>query len=166
MSGMKLYELQAMFNEAAAIAEQQAIDNDGVIDDDWADFLDDLEMARDEKAINVGRYIKNLSAEAAAIKAEKEKLASRQKVAENKVSHLKAYLLTFLADGEKIADETVAIATRNNAPSVFLVDDFECPEEYQRIKVEPDKTAIKGALKDGLEIPGALLIKTRSVTIK
>ena len=55
--------------------------------------LDNLQMARDQKIENIACYYKNLVSDAEAIKAEKEALAERQKVAENKAARLKEYLL-------------------------------------------------------------------------
>ena len=54
--------------------------------------IDGLQMARDQKISNVACWIKNLNAEAAAIKEEKQKLAKRQAVVENKSENLKKYL--------------------------------------------------------------------------
>ena len=165
MSGMKLYELNSMLMEAVTIAEAQAFD-DGVIDNNWSAFLDDLEMAREEKILNVARYIKNLEAEAYALKTEKDRIDARQKTAQNQVASRKQYLMHNLNEKEKIADETASVSIRNNAPAVKLSDNFDCPEQFQRVKIEPDKTAIKNALKDGVKVKGAMLVKSQSVTIK
>ncbi len=56
--------------------------------------LDNLQMARDQKIENIACYYKNLVSDAEAIKAEKEALAERQKVAENKAARLKGISLT------------------------------------------------------------------------
>ena len=55
--------------------------------------LDELNLARAEKVENVALWIKDLKAEAEAIKAEKLALAERQKMAENKVDSLKRWLV-------------------------------------------------------------------------
>ena len=57
-----------------------------------SDRLDQLEMERDTKIENIALYIKNLTADAEALKAEKQSFAERQKAAENKVESLKKYL--------------------------------------------------------------------------
>lgn len=54
--------------------------------------MDQLEMARDTKIENIALYIKNLTADAEALKAEKQSFAERQKAAENKAEALKRYL--------------------------------------------------------------------------
>ena len=48
------------------------------------DELDALQMERDEKIENIALWVKNLTADAAAIKAEAQNLTKRQKAAENK----------------------------------------------------------------------------------
>ena len=67
-----------------------------------SDRLDQLEMERDTKIENIALYIKNLTADAEALKAEKQSFAERQKAAENKVESLKKYLATYLA-GQKFS---------------------------------------------------------------
>ena len=129
-------------------------------------FLEEIEMERDNKILNVARFIKNEKATADALKAEKLKLADRQKVIENRITSMKSYLLLSLKDGEKVQDETAVVSIRNNAASVQLVDDFNIPEQFQRITVAADKTAIKDALKGGIAIEGASLVRSQSVTIK
>lgn len=52
--------------------------------------MDQLEMARDTKIENIALYIKNLTADAEALKAEKQSFAERQKAAENKAEALKS----------------------------------------------------------------------------
>ena len=64
--------------------------------------LDNLQMARDQKIENIACYYKNLVSDAEAIKAEKEALAERQKVAENKAARLKEYL-SYALHGEKFS---------------------------------------------------------------
>lgn len=42
--------------------------------------------------------------------------------------------------------------------SLALADDFTPPQGYARIKIEPDKAAIKAALEAGETMPGASLV--------
>ena len=51
--------------------------------------MDQLEMERDTKIENIALYIKNLTADAEALKTEKQSFAERQKAAENKAESLK-----------------------------------------------------------------------------
>ena len=57
--------------------------------------LESLQMERDQKIENIGCWIKNLLADAKALKEEKDNLAARQKAAENKVASLKTFRKSF-----------------------------------------------------------------------
>ena len=85
---MTLYEI----NQAIMEAFYRCVDPEtGEILDDTKE-LDDLTIAKDEKVENIALFIKNLTAEAEAIKKEKQALEKRQKTAENRAEWLKKYL--------------------------------------------------------------------------
>lgn len=127
--------------------------------------LDQLQMDRDSKIENIALYIKNLLSDAEGIKAEKENLAQRQKVAENKANSLKKYLSGYLA-GQKFSTARVAISFRKSE-SVNIKDSTAIPKEYLKYKdPEPDKTAIKSVLKSGKAVPGAELVQNQNIQIK
>lgn len=154
---MKLYEL----TEAMRDFELE-VDEDGVITN--GDELDALKMKWEEKMENVALYIKNLRAEAEAVKKEKQALADRQRVLDNKADWLKQYLQNNL-HGEKYSTSRVAISYRKSQAVVCEAPE-KLPEQYQRIKVEADKTALKDALKAGEVIDGARLEDNVSIIIK
>lgn len=131
-----------------------------------ADALAELSMERDKKVEGVALWIKNLRAEADALKAEKEAFAEREKQARTKIDSLTAYLSQAL-NGEKFSTPTVAVTFRRSQ-SVSITDAEAIPEAYMRTKttVEPDKTAIKDALKGGEQIPGAELVTNLNPQIK
>ena len=129
------------------------------------DRLDQLQMDRDTKIETIALYIKNLLSDAAGIKAEKDNLAQRQKVAENKANSLKKYLSGYLA-GQKFSTSRVAISFRKSE-SVNIKDSTAIPNEYLKYKdPEPDKTAIKSVLKSGKAVPGAELVQNQNIQIK
>lgn len=128
--------------------------------------LDELELARDEKIEGVGLWIKNLLAEAEAVKHEKDAMAERQKRLEKKAESLKRYL-TYALNGEKFSTPKVAMTFRKSE-SVVIPDEAIIPNEYCNISVvrKPDKTVIKKALKDGKDVMGAELITKQNIQIK
>ena len=128
--------------------------------------LEELEMARDEKIENLALFIKDLKAEAAAIKAEKAALDTREKSAIRKAESLTTYLQQELA-GAKFKTSKCAISYRKTQ-AVQITDQDKIPDLYIRRKIveEPDKVAIKEALKAGGEIAGAYLEERQSMTIK
>ena len=73
------------------------------------DKLGELQLAFDVKVENIALWIKNLLSDAEAIKAEKNRLAERQKSCENKAKSLKEYLNTYLG-GQKFKTPKVSIS--------------------------------------------------------
>lgn len=126
--------------------------------------LSALEMERERKIENIALWIKDLKAEAEAIKNEEANLKRRREVASNKAESLKRYL-TWALEGDKFKTPKVAISYRKSE-SVNIAIDARVPEEYKRIKWEPDKTALKEALKAGETFDGITLEEKQSIQIK
>ena len=127
--------------------------------------LSRLQMDFDDKVEGIALWIKDLLSDAATIKAEKDKLADRQRVCENKAKNLKEYLSGFLA-GQKFKTPRVAISY-HKSESVDVQDIEEIPKEYLKYKdPEPDKAAIKAALKAGKDIPGAEIVVNQNIQIR
>ena len=131
-----------------------------------ASDLDELKMAREDKIENIGLYIKNLEAEKEAVKREKDNFADREKRLGKKIDSLKKYL-TYALDGQKFSTPKVAVSFRKSE-SVLVKDKYLIPDNYMNISVvrEPNKTAIKNALKRGEEIMGVELLEKQNVSIK
>ena len=151
---MTLYEIQDNIRQAI---EQGFNEETGEVFD--ASDIEALQIQRDEKIESIALYIKDLTAEANAIKAEKTALAKRQQTAENHAESLKRYLAKCL-DGQKFKTARVAISYRKSQ-TLELIDGLDInqlPKQFLReIAPEVDKTALKDALKEGQEIYGAYL---------
>ena len=138
--------------------------------------LTELKGDFDTKAESVSLYIKELEAGAKALGESIKNLQSRKKAMENKVEHLKAYLINSMdtVNETKIETDKVRISLRNNAPSVVVYDEKAFINQYKGNRddllkySEPtiNKTAVKDALKSGEDIAGATLESKRTVTIK
>ena len=132
--------------------------------------LDKLTMEREAKLENVACWIKELKAEAEAIKAEKQTLAERQKVAENKAESLKKWL-AYALDGQKFKTSKCSISYRKSEAVEVTEEGLnnlikEHGELLTYKAPEPNKTAIKQALKDGLSVQGVQLVQNTSTIIK
>ena len=153
---MKLYEIDEAILNCIDTETGEIID---------ADQLDKLTMERDTKIENVACWIKDLKAEAEALKAEKQALAERQKVAENKMESLKKWL-AYALNGQKFKSTRASVSFRATE-SVEVPDIYKLDENYVRYKEpEADKTAIKEAIKAGKTVAGATLVENTSVIIK
>ena len=162
---MNLYEIDNAIEQAFT----QAIDPEtGEINEEYMKRLDELEMQRDQKVENIACFIKNLRADAAALKAEKEALQKRQKAAEAKAESLTRYLSAYLA-GAKFSSPKASVTWRKTTrvemdPGVNILS---IPNDYLRFKdPELDKTKAAAALKAGEIIEGLHLEESQSMTIK
>ena len=121
------------------------------------------------KAEDYGHAILNLKGMAAAAKAEKERLAGLQKFYENTQKRLTDALSSAMQvfGHDKVENATMRLSLRHSTATE--VDDLDAiPAEYKTTKVEvvADKTAIKKAIQDGEDVPGAHLVENVSLQIK
>lgn len=124
-----------------------------------------IQLEREDKIESIALWVKNLKADAEALKAEKLAFAERQKAAEKKIDSLK-HLLSDALGGQNFKTARVALSFRKS--SEVQIDDIEeLSDEYLRYKVpEPDKTAIKAAINEGKEVAGAKLVSKVNLQIK
>ena len=170
--GMTLYDIDA---QIAAL--EDAAEDDMLIDAETGELisvsqaLDALRMERETKIENVACWVKNLCAEADAIRGEENRLVKRRKAAETKAANLKAWLLAAMTreDGttDKLKTGRVMVSVKRNPPST-VVDDDLLPSTYKVAKItyQANKELIKRELLSGGEVPGAHLEYGRSVVIK
>ena len=136
--------------------------------------LDTLQMEREQKLEGVALWIKDLKAEAEAVKAEADKLTARKKAVENKIDGLKQWLL-YALNGEKLKtarcnvyqthSQKVVIDDEKALVDMLMTSPFG--EKFLRVKEpEIDKNALKDSMKQGYEYEFAHLEQTESVVIK
>lgn len=153
---MNLYEINEQILQCCDSETGEIIDEEK---------LAELNLAFDEKVENIALWIKNLLADAEAIKMEKLKLAERQKAAENKAESLKKYLTAFMCGG-KFKTARVQIGWRKSK-QVQVQDIQKIDDDYLKY-AEPtvDKTKIKKAIEAGVEIEGAELVEINNIQIR
>lgn len=157
---MKLYELNALIEGFEFDIDEET----GEILN--YDDLENLELERNVKIENIALWIKNLKAEAEALKSEKMAFAKRQQIAENKAESLKNFL-EFALKGEKFKTDKVELTYRKSETVEIDPDEIgSLPEEFKRVKVEPDKTALKKAIKGGESFKGVHLVEKNNLQIK
>ena len=135
--------------------------------------LDALQMEREAKLEGVALWVKDLKAEAAAVKEEADKLNARKKALDNKIEGLKNWLLYALG-GEKLKTPRCSVyqthsqrvAVADEAGLISFLKTLKDPGRFVRYTEELRKDDIKKALKEGTIIPGASLEETESVVIK
>ncbi len=174
---MNLYEINA---EMAVLLEQGFdtdcidIETGEILTDKATEKLNTLMLTEAEKIENTALYIKNLSAEVEALKAEEKSLASRRKTKENKAEWLKSYLAGYLDETKRDKFETAKCALSfRKSEAVEIIDEAVLREYAQKVGAylkfkEPDidKTAIKNAIKSGETIAGVELIERKNLQVK
>lgn len=166
---MKLYELT---NDYLALLE--AIDNDEIPEEAIADTLESITACIEDKADNIACLLKTLDAECKAIKAEEERLAERRKAKEKSHERIKQYLSETLqrAGLDKIETARNKITFRKSESVEVDEDAFIKWAEIHRDDLltysapKVNKTEVKKALKDGIEIVGAELRIKSNIQIK
>ena len=143
--------------------------NEGEITPDIEQALAITEDQFAAKATDYGLAILNLEAMAKAAKAEKERLAGLQKFYENVSNRLRGALCGAMdvLDHPKVESPSVRLFLRHTTATE--VDDVtKLPDEFVTTKIEdvPDKAAIKKALQEGRDVPGAHLVENVSLQIK
>ena len=160
---MHLYEIAQKYREVL----------EGLISDEEGNYdpteLDTLSEEFAEKAEQIALFVKELKYEAAAIKEEEDNLYKRRKAKESKAEFLSGYLTDFFAylDQTKLETAKVKVSFRKSeSVEIYSADDI--PEEYRttKIMVTPDKTSIKTAIKDGIDVPGAEIVIKQNIQIK
>ena len=160
----KLYEIDNLLSEAidSAFAERE----DGTISESWDTFINEVQLERDAKALQVAAYIKGVNAEAKAINAEEEALRARRKALEGRADNLKEYLGRIVQVGEKLSDSRTAIGWRKSTG--IIIDDFTLiPDTCKKVTVEIMKTEVKKQLAEGTIPANAAHIEERqNISIK
>lgn len=159
-----LYDIDEMMMAKYAMAVDE--ETGEIVDEGaWAEF-EQLALDRDTKIENIALFIKNLKSDAEAYKAEKDVFARKQKAAETKAENLKSYLQRIL-NGEKFKSTRASVSYRKSETVEISIPVIDLPEEYLRYKdPEPDKAALKAALKAGQVIEGVTLVEQQNIQIK
>lgn len=166
---MKLYEIsEAYLNIQALLSDPEYENNESVLE-----ALDKIEDDFDKKVEQTVFIMRNLEAEIDPIEAEIKRLQAMKKSRQNNVERIKERLKTnFKATGlNKVQCGLFSISYRETAESAVEIDENlfmanNLDEELLNIKVTPNKTAIKNALKNGAEVIGAKLVDSQVLTIR
>ena len=162
-----LYELTDQFKEA------EYYFNNAESEDEMLEaerYLIEAEADLSEKIENIARLIKNLEAERDTFKKESDRLASKSKSFDNKVTSLKRYLQDNLevAGIDKVKGELFTVSLQNNAMSLDIESIEHIPAEFKRTP-EPvvNKRELLRHIKDTGEVfEGVEVKRTRSVRIR
>ena len=162
---MKLFEIVQEIEACVKLDENRVVNTESgeIID---IEALAALELERDVKIENIGCWIKNLLADAEALKQQKNIFAEREKAAKNKAESLKNYL-TVILDGKKFETSRVAMTFRKSESVEFDGELIDVPHQYLKFREpELDKAGIKKAIKAGENVPGCYIKSNMNLQIK
>lgn len=165
---MTLYEIDAGIRNFIDNMLNAVDENGELIDVDPSE-LEELQAAREAKLENIALYVKNLTAEAKAIKEEEVTLKSRREAIERKVERLKALLSgSILGAGETEFKTSKCAVSFRRSSSVVIPDEELLDPNFlqQEVKYVPDKKAIKAFLQAGGEVRGAYIEERQNIQIK
>ena len=164
---MTLYELTTEYMELLAMLEDPDVDEDLI-----ADTLEGIDGELEVKADGYARVMRQMDADAKAIKAEEERLANRRKSLENRAANLKGRLqqMMEITGKVKFKTELFSFGIQKNPAAVVIDEQYieNIPEEYL-IQQEPkiDRAKLKEDLKAGKDLDGiAHLEQTESLRIR
>lgn len=161
MEYMNLYELSGAYKEIQELIE------DGK--EGLEDTLEALEGALEDKAIGYAKVMKNLEAQASAIKEEEKRLRERRKSIENNIKRMKESLQGAMEYNniKRIKTDLFTFNIQKNVPSLKVNENALIPAEYFE-KQDPklNRKALTDAIKNGLTIDGVELIQSEGLRIR
>jgi hypothetical protein len=125
--------------------------------------LERLEMAKEQKVLAIARYALGEKAEGDMVRAQVDRLLARARAHFNKADRLKEWIHRHTDRTERYEDDVVRVRGQKNPVSVRLPatpDLKSWPKDFVRVSLEADKSALKGALIAGEDVPeGVALVK-------
>ena len=132
------------------------------------EYLNELAKQEADKVDAFGQFLRLETARAEALKNEADRLAARAHAAENRIRYLKMRYLQIMQDHglQKVRGQMYCLSVRS-CSVVNVTDEKALPPEYvvEKTTLTPNKVAIRKALKEGAEIPGAELAKSYSLQV-
>jgi len=157
---MKLYELTG----ALKTLLEYYSDSDSTNSEECLAQLQEIEVERDYKLEACCAVYKNINAERDVIANEIKRLRTKLDAIENKSDNFKRYIENNMLPGEKWTNGVHKLSWRASE-SVEITNEEFLPDDFWRIKKEPDKTAIKTAFKNGEKVTGAVLVHKNNLQI-
>lgn len=168
---MKLYELSKDYESLML-----AIESGDIPEEALADTLESIEVMLDEKADNIACWIKQLTAEAEAIKAEEDKLKARRTAKLKRAERLTEYLSECLTNAGRNKIETARnVISFRKTPGKVVIDNEQGFVEWAQKYAdgflnykEPtiNKTAITEYIKAGGQLEGVRIESSQNISIK
>lgn len=155
---VSLYEL------AGSIKQIENMEDEGL-----TEYLDTLNLQFSDKAENIIRYRQSLTMSADAISNERERLQKLENGLRSRAKSLEGYLsMTMIKNSLSSISTSIAKISFRKSETTEITNPEIIPAEYKITKtVESiDKNKIKTDIKNGLDIPGAILKEHQNIQIR
>ncbi len=158
---MNLYQIKNEYLTLASQLEQ------GELTPEIEQQLQINEEQLKEKAINYGYVIRSFEYDNDVIDAEIKRLKQLKEQKENAIDKLKSAVSDAmqLYGIEKIDSPTLKLSFRKSE-SIEVSDNLDKKYFIEKITLQPDKNAIKQAIKQGEQVEGAVLVTNYNIQIK
>ena len=158
---MNLYQIKNEYLTLASQLEQ------GELTPEIEQQLQINEEQLKEKAINYGYVIRSFEYDNDIIDAEIKRLKQLKEQKENAIDKLKSAVSDAmqLYGIEKIDSPTLKLSFRKSE-SIEVSDNLDKKYFIEKITLQPDKNAIKQAIKQGEQVEGAVLVTNYNIQIK
>jgi len=128
--------------------------------------IDLIEDDFNSKAVNLVKYTNSIDSDIKAVDEEIKRLQERKKVLSNKRDGFRDYLrINMEKSGINKIESPIFNVTLGKAADVVVIDEQDnLPDDFVEcsMTIKPNKKAIKEALKDGEDVPGARLESGKS----
>lgn len=169
---MRLYDIKQEFIALNELLENDYDPETGEVYNNEAlikSMFNELALTLSDKLESAAYTVQSLELQSKALKDEAKRLADRAKRLENNADYLKSIMLSALIElpDQKLKTTKFNFSTRKSE-QVIIEEGFNMKGKYVRVKEtrEPDKTAIKEAIKNGELVIGVTLVTNQSLTIK
>jgi hypothetical protein len=168
MSNVALYEMAGAYRQLMETLSEGDFDATTIADTvEASGIVDDIA----QKAAGIEMVARSLEVHVPAVDAEIERLTALKKRRQNAAKGLRDYLRANMqAMGiTKLESPLFVIKLQNNPAAVDVFEPGLIPAEFMTQPAPPppapDKKAIAGALKAGIDIPGARLVQGQRLAI-
>ena len=143
------------------------IDNNGELSPELSQALAINETELKEKAINYGYVIRSFEYENDIIDAEIKRLKSLKEQKEKAIQKLKDAVSDAmnLYGIEKVESPALKLSFRKSE-SIEISENLDKRFMIEKVTLQPDKVAIKEAIKKGEQVDGAVLVINQNLQIK
>lgn len=169
---MKLYEISSLYDDFMFAIDSGEIDDEQAI----ADTLEAIQGTFNEKVDNIANIIQQYEALAKVWKEKADMIADRAKQKQKQAESLKRYLTAhMLKMGTTRFESAENKITFRRSETVNIFDESAFAEWAQKNGMDayltykaptPNKTAIKAAIKNGVEFEGVEITEKQNIQIK